>query len=319
MKYGKYFLLSALMSAQLSADQAAPQVNHENTNAIELMYVFNKSYIDDLNFDIRISQSGNTSTDYKKTPNFEWGEQGQITYIKKLPGSIYSVLASFTALHNHFDYSKTFRPDQTNVFLSVANKYVSSINVSSFSAERPINYYQRNQFNFYGLDLFVKADLKNTKHARFAILGGAIMSGYNFKSNEKANSYAFNTLQYDKVHISNTDYFVGPNAKIFVVAPFFNNHLELSLKAGFGFMMSYVSLDAYHNRYNASNQLIGHDTTGYSNSFRFAYQYDLMAQVAFCYEDFCLSSGLTQFYYVAVRPDNIITFGGPFIKASYCF
>jgi hypothetical protein len=84
-------------------------------------------------------------------------------------------------------------------------------------------------------------------------------------------------------------------------------------------MMSYVSLDAFHNSYNASNQQTSHDTAGYSNTFRLSLQYDLMAQVAFCYKDFCLASGITQFSYGSIRPQNLIAFGGPYIKASYSF
>jgi hypothetical protein len=320
MTIKKYLILPAIISSHIYAYEASPSVVHEKSNTIESMYVFNKSYIDNLNFDIIISQYGDKSSIKKTTPNFEWGEQGQISYSKKLPESIYSVLASFTALYNHFDYHTSVTPDDLSASLNVQNKYVPNINVFTSSKSEPINFRQRNQFNLYELDLFVKADLKNTKHARFAIFGGAIISGYKFKSNQNVSYYDFsNNFNYDEVYTSNTDYFLGPNAKIHVAAPFFNNHLELSLRAGCGLMMSYVSMDAFHNSYNASNQQTSHDTAGYSNTFRLSLQYDLMAQVAFCYKDFCLASGITQFSYGSIRPQNLIAFGGPYIKASYSF
>ena len=244
MKWKTYLAIAAVLACQLHADQDTVAQSHAKTNNLELMYVFNKSYIDNLNYDINIyRQFGGTQ---RITPDFQWGEQGQITWTKKIPNSIYSIVTSFLALHNHFNYYT--QKASENGFLSINsyNKYVSGLNLNSANPSQVIKYSQHNQFNLYDLDLFVKADLKNTKHAHFSIFGGAIISGYNFKTNQKGTSYDFGgTLSSQKSYVSDTDYFVGPNAKIYVAAPFFNNHLELSLRAGLGFMMSFDSITAY--------------------------------------------------------------------------
>ncbi|MFM6454227.1 MAG: hypothetical protein ACKPH7_20750, partial [Planktothrix sp.] len=128
--------------------------------------------------------------------------------------------------------------------LNASNPYFPSISVVSNSQLNPYTYSQHNQFNLYDLDLFVKADLRNTKHAKFAIFGGAILAGYNFKSYQKGTQIIEEdqTKETQTYDMSNTDYYLGPNAKILVVAPFFNNHVELSLRGGVGLMMSFNSL-----------------------------------------------------------------------------
>lgn len=332
MMVRKYLALSALLACHLHAqsetkkpffgNKAPTQPAHEKTDNLELMYVFNKSFIDKLDNAIGISNPfvfGSKTI----TPNFQWGEQGQITWTKKLSNSIYTLVTSFYALHNHYNfYTKEATPSIFGgIGLNASNAYFPSISVVSNSQLNPYTYSQHNQFNLFDLDLFVKADLKDTKHAKFSIYGGGIIAGYNFKSFQKGTQVQEEdqTTETQIYRMSNTDYYLGPNAKIHVAAPFFNNHVELSLRGGAGLMMSFNSLRAFKDITSPTYTSINSDSYGYSNTLRLAYQFDILAQVSFCYKDFCLASGITQFYYHAIKPDNTISFGGPFIKASYTF
>jgi len=296
-------LVALISCLNLSAneDQKNPK---ERDYLIELSYIFLKTDIRNLSTEINFRP--NTENSDFITPSFNWGQMGTLTLYKKFEDSIYSLMSGITAAHSGFNFYKHLN----------TGEQISAYGVSFYGKDGENTYASiRNQFNYVGLDLFVKADLEKTKHADFAVYGGAIVAGYEYKTTTKGISWDefSSALEINKNKETNSDYFLGPNAKIFVNAPFFNDHLQLSLRLGTGFMMSFHSLRYLNNDsgYNINRSI--------ENTFRFCFQYDVLAQVAFCFNHFSLASGINQFYYQVPKNSNVITFGGPFIKASYEF
>jgi hypothetical protein len=311
-KVAKVFLsLSFLSISNIKAEEITKKAKN---NQIELGYVFNKASIKNLpqRYDFSIKNDNRNIN-----LNFPWGEQGFITYFRKFDNSIYSFMASFTGVHNSKNAYRTLEDDQyANVKVSdltngaqLSIDYVGKTGSNTFFS-------LRNQFNFFNLDLFVKADLEETKHAQFSVFGGAIIGGYNYKNSQKGVSNLDGFLHEISFKASNTDYFFGPNAKILVNAPFFNKHLQLSLRLGAGFMMGYYSQSYYLNKAFVPPVKLSY---GGENQFRFSYQFDVLAQAAIYIRNFYIASGITQFYYQTPQNNNLITFGGPFVKAGIDF
>lgn len=284
-------------------------IQYEKSNALDFTYTFNKSDIKNLSKPYKLS-TDNNQNGQDISPNFGWGEQGQVSYYHRFKDSMYSLMLSATGLHTSYQNKVSLKTGEA-VYFDNLNIYGNS-SVDTY-------YSIRNQFNFGQLDLFVKADLEETKHALFAVYGGAIVAGYRYKSMQKGNSWVQYSSQIEKFNVSkvDTDYFVGPNAKIYVNAPFFKNHLQLTLRLGAGFMMSF---DTY------TSTVLSQTATEYDknyahneNVFRFCFQYDVLAQVAFCFKNFCITSGINQFYYQTPKTSNLITFGGPFAGLSFQF
>jgi hypothetical protein len=298
--------------------------NSPKPQALDFGYTFSKVYIynESKNVVIITKTESENYFDTYIYPEYTWGKQGMVGYEKKLKNSDYKFLTHFTGLHASYHFYK-FLPAGSDLTIYTPE----DISIGSQYADA---YYDRKQiFNYFGLDLLVEASLKKTKHAEFYTQGGAVFGWMQrhyvskFQDTPDLSSVIVNGYYSTK----RKDFFLGPNLKIGVKAPFCKNYLRANLLAGAGLLIDFSSLKnhtpdsgltGYIRQYVTSTT----DVVSSSNRYRFSPQLDLEASISFDYHDVHITSGLNQFvlmYNFTSGSFSSVIFGGPFIKASFDF
>jgi hypothetical protein len=295
----------------------------------DLTYTFNKTNIwNDSNLEITVQDQN----DYvKKTVPFKWGNQVSFYYEAPLLPSLFKFCLSLQGVHNHGRYIHTVPANSLESIyiptysIQEGGSFFTSILINSSTVDQ--TYIQKNQFNFFDIEMDVKYLLKNSKHAEFSVFGGGIFGGYNHKISQKVtglvNLNESPNLSLINAKQSSTNYILGPSIKIEALAKLLSNHLILSLKAGLGLMMDF-NYQSYTSQFKTYTNLgfAGQTDDSYhsGNTFRFCPQADLEASIGFKNKGLTVSTGLNQFAIMEDISGNqigSIVFGGPFIKASY--
>jgi len=290
----------------------------QKSQDLDLTYTFAKVYATTIS-----QRKSDVELDgYKRThlSDFTWGNQGSIGYRKQLDASLYGFETKFTCLYAPYKFYK-FLPQGSNVTV-----YTQSTPVL-YATDQDVNILRHHQINLYSLDLLGTYVLSQTKHAKFTVYGGDVSGYYQIKRTVKASGND-SDLNFVNVysHANQRTFFTGPNLKIGVEAPFFNNHLAFNLKAGAGFMITIAS-EKSNERSVSVEPTYGTETLSTfsskePNQYRFCPQADIEASLSVSFNQFMLTMGLNQFFFAYNVNGNQIfylNYGGPFIKASYNF
>lgn len=280
---------------------------------IELSYTFSKvSRYPTNTFNLFTPETSKTDTQYD---TFNWGKQASFSYEKILSQSSFSFLTNLTFLHAGHTFSLR-SDDQSSPYILGESKGADG---------KPGFTYHRMQMNFYEADFFVKNTLSKSKYAIFDVFGGVISSWYKYKfvKNYLNNPSTVSSSSLNSV-FTNTNFFMGPNLKIQIKAPFYKNYFVASLKAGLGMMVNFKSYQTHsHSTVIVLNTVSSSDSSNnLKNDYQFCPQADLEAYLGFKYKGFNLDAGVNQFFLIQNLLENrsgSLTFGGPFLRAGYSF
>lgn len=313
------FALIPLMAA-LPQTEAEPAFKK---NDVDLMYTFSKVSVKGLPKSKDLYTDAVDNQNYSlKTVNisYGWGNQGTLVYTRTLKDPDYCFKSALTYLHAGNTYHK---------ILPIGS--LKSFSLGKTADVLPQYVYQRDQINYYELDLFMQASLSRFKHANFSVWGGLITSWFQVSELTRSgldfdpgNDELERRDEYDSKVYKN--YFLGPNLKIDLVCPFFKDHFYVGLKAGLGFMMNFrtilYSYTRQVNNYTTSKISFLQQKDNSHNNFMFCPQVDLEASLGYRVNHFKIEAGLSQFFLVInLLNDRFgsLTFGGPYIKAGYEF